>query len=240
MFCWHCGTKLPSVAAFCYRCGQSQAADAVFDLTAKGIAPDGWAWSNQLSPPQRDAAVAVDAPAAISPITVSLEPPPPATAVPAAPALNANDLNPLVNILAIGCGLIVVAGSLGPWVTAHVRFLGSIEIRGSEVDGRITAWCGVAAITCLLLLVVAPTKRSLLSTIAMLSFFVAAVIGASDWTSVSASLRDLRESGDIALLRAEIGWGLRAVTFGGAGGTLLAVLQYMHARALRRSINRGT
>lgn len=238
MFCWHCGTKLPTVAAYCYRCGQSQAADAVFDPTAQGIAPDGWPWSNQPPAPQRGAAVAENVDDVTAPITVSLRPPIPATAVPAAPVLR--ELNPLVNVLAIGCGLIVVAGSFGPWVTAHVRFLGTIEIRGSEVDGRITAWCGVAAVTCLLLLVVAPNRRTLLSTVALLSFFVAAVIGASDWTSVSESLRELRESGDISLLRAEIGWGLRAVTFGGAGGTLLAVLQYMHARAMRRASNRGT
>jgi hypothetical protein len=234
MFCWHCGTKLPSVAAFCYRCGQSQAADAAFDPRAQGIAPDGWPWPNRPSTPQSDSAAAVDAP--IAPTTTALKPPALPSAQPA--AIEISELNPLVNILAIGCGLIVVAGSFGPWVTAHVRFLGSIEIRGSEVDGRITAWCGIAAVTCLLLLLVAPTKRSLLSTIAMLAFFVAAVIGASDWTSVSESLRELRESGDLGVLRAEIGWGLRAVTFGGAGGTLLAVLQYMHARALRRATNR--
>jgi hypothetical protein len=230
MFCWHCGTKLPSVSAFCYRCGQSQAADAVFDPAAQGIAPNGWPWPSRQSSPEHDAAAA-DASAAIAPITVSLEP-----VSDAPPAAAPRDLNPLVNILAIGCGLIVVAGSFGPWVTAHVRFLGSIEIRGSEVDGRITVWCGVAAVTCLLLLLVAPNKRGLLSTVATIAFFLAAVIGASDWTTVSQSLRELRESGDLGLLRAEIGWGLRAVTFGGIGGTLLAVLQYMHTRATRRSI----
>lgn len=238
MFCWHCGTKLPSVAAFCYRCGQSQAADAVFDPTAQGIAPDGWPWSNQPSTPQPDAVAASDASAAIPSSTTSLATTPQATGVPAAPA--PGNLNPLVNVLAIGCGLIVVAGSFGPWVTAQVRFLGSIEIRGSEVDGRITAWCGIAAVTCLVLLLVTPAKRGLLSTIATFFFFVAAVIGASDWTSVSESLRQLRESGDLGLLRAEIGWGLRAVTFGGAGGTLLAVLQFMHARALRRTTILGS
>lgn len=235
MFCWHCGTNLPSVAAFCYRCGQSQAADAVFDPTAIGIAPDGWPWPRQPTARERDAvAAATDVTAITAPITVSLDPETPAPTAPAASV--PGDLNPLVNILAIGCGLVVVAGSFGPWVTAHVRFLGSIEIRGSEVDGRITAWCGVAAVTCLLLLLVAPHRRGLLSTVAMIAFFLAAVIGASDWTSVSQSLRELRESGDMGLLRAEIGWGLRAVTFGGAGGTLLAVLQYMHSRSSRRSI----
>ena len=45
----------------------------------------------------------------------------------APPAAAPSELNPLVNILAIGCGLIVVAGSFGPWVTAHVRFLGSMR-----------------------------------------------------------------------------------------------------------------
>ncbi len=236
MFCWHCGTKLPSVAAFCYRCGQSQAADAVFDPAAQGIAPNGWTWPSQPTSAERDVAPpAIDAPAAAAPITVSLHPAPTAPATPVGSA--SNDLNPLVNLLAIGCGLIVVAGSFGPWVTAHVRFLGSIEIRGSEVDGRITVWCGTVAVACLLLLLVAPNKRGLLTSVAMVSFFMAAVIGASDWTTVSENLRELRESGEIGLLRAEIGWGLRAVTFGGAGGTLLAVLQFMHARATRRTIS---
>ena len=234
MFCWHCGVKLPSVAAFCFRCGQSQAADAVFDSTAQGIAPNGWPWPVQPTLRERDAAAAMDA-AAAAPITISLDPSP---AEPAAPVVSVPPhLNPLVNLLAIGCGLIVVAGSFGPWVTAHIRFLGSIEIRGSDVDGRITVWCGVAAVTCLLLLLVTPNKRGLLTTVAMVSFFLAAVIGASDWTTVSENLRELRESGELGLLRAEIGWGLRAVTFGGAGGTLLAVLQVMHARAARRTIN---
>lgn len=229
MFCWHCGTKLPSVAAYCYRCGQSQAAGAVFDPAAIGIAPDGWPSPRQQSSSERDEAAATDAAAVAAPIALSLDPETPVAVAP-------GDLNPLVNILAIGCGLIVVAGSFGPWVTAHVRFLGSIEIRGSEVDGQITAWCGVAAVSCLLLLLVAPHRRGLLTTVAMIAFFLAAVIGASDWTSVSQSLRELRESGDMGLLRAEIGWGLRAVTFGGAGGTLLAVLQSMHTRAIRRNL----
>lgn len=235
MYCWHCGTKLPSVAAFCYRCGQSQAPDAVFDPAVRGIAPDGWSWSHlgaTSTPPTS---------------TASSDPPPTVTipwsgpnteasaASRPAPAPVPDRLNPIGGILAIGCGLLVVAGSFGPWVTAHFRFLGSIQINGSQVDGRVTAWCGVAAVTCLLLPLVAPQRRGLLSTIATIAFFCAAVIGASDWTSVSESLRELRASGDIALLRAEIGWGLRAVTFGGIGGTLLALMQWMHARAARRA-----
>ena len=241
MYCWHCGAKLPSVAASCFRCGQSQAPEAVFDPAARGIAPEGWSWSRSgvaIPPPPPTGNPADDPPRSITVPWI----PPSAPASPASSPVAAPDpdrLNPIVGTLAIGCGLLVVAGSFGPWVTAHFRFLGSIQINGFQVDGRVTAWCGIAAVTCLLLLLVAPRRRALLSTIATVAFFCAAVIGASDWTSVSESLRELRASGDIALLRAEIGWGLRAVTFGGIGGTLLAVLQSMQGRMGRRARRRS-
>lgn len=239
MFCWHCGTNLPSVAASCYRCGQSQDPDATFDASARGIAPDGWSWSR----PGAVVSNVAETPADTPPITITVPWTAPATRpIPANRAETESvpdRLNPIVGMLALGCGLLVVAGSFGPWVTAHFRFLGSIQINGSQVDGRVTAWCGIAAVTCLLLLLVAPKRRGILNTIATIAFFCAAVIGASDWTSVSESLRDLRASGDLALLRAEIGWGLRAVTFGGIGGTLLALLQWTQARAARRTRGRS-
>jgi hypothetical protein len=62
------------------------------------------------------------------------------------------------------------------------------------------------------------------------SFFLAALIGISDWSNIVDHFDGLRRVGTSAPLRAEIGWGLQAVTFGGVAGTICAMIQAIQAR----------
>jgi hypothetical protein len=132
-------------------------------------------------------------------------------------------------VLALLCGVAVVAGSLGPWVTAHVVLREPIRYHGSDGDGRVTLWCGLAALLCVAVLLVSP-HRGALGILAAGAFFLAALIGISDWSNIVDHFDGLRRVGESALLRAEIGWGLQAVTFGGVAGTILAMIQAIQAR----------
>lgn len=224
MYCWHCGTKLPSAALFCYRCGQSQAVDAAFDSEARPVAPNGWPWPART--PSDEAGEGPGAP----------EVAPPKQAEPVLAATASRAPSRLAGILGIGSGAAVVAGSFGPWVVAHVRILGRIEVNGSEGDGQVTFWCGAVAVALLALLLASP-HRSVLGMLAAGAFFLAGLIGVADWSSVSDSLRELREASNasgLGLLRAEVGWGLQLVTFGGLSGTVLALVQALLARRTAR------
>jgi hypothetical protein len=239
MFCWYCGTKLPGAAAFCHRCGQSQAADAEFDPQAVAVAPGGWAWSGSaadldgsltanLDPAvfdtaDPDLAVAVAVP-------LSGVGPPPAEVDPAFGAgARASAPSRIPGLLGIACGAVVVAGSLGPWLTAHLVLRGPVHFSGADWDGKLTLGCGLAAVTCLIALVAAP-RHGALGVVAAGAFFLAAMVGIADWSNARENLGELRDVGENVLLRWEIGWGLQAVTFGGLAGSLLAMAQALQAR----------
>ena len=226
MYCWYCGTKLPGAAAFCHRCGQSQAEDAAFDpqAIAVAVAPGGWTWNT--TSVDLDGSLSASPDPAVpdsAPSHVDVDP---ALLVGARPAVAPSRVP---GLLGIACGAVVVAGSLGPWFTAHLVLRGSVHFSGTDWDGRLTLGCGLAAVACLIALVAAP-RHGVLGVVAAGAFFLAALVGMSDWSSARAHVDDLRQLGEPALLRWEVGWGLQAVIFGSLAGTLLATAQALQAR----------
>jgi hypothetical protein len=168
------------------------------------------------------------------PLTVVAEVTEPVIAGPAQPADSRSAVQPrppsqVAGLLGIACGLLVVAGSLGPWVTTRVGLGDPIAIHGSEGDGRFTVWCGIAAVIGLALLIAVPSRPGF-GVAAAGAFFLAALIGIADWTNVNNRLDELARLGSASLLKAEIGWGLPAVTLGGLAGTVLAVAQVLQSR----------
>ena len=238
MYCWYCGTKLPGAAAFCYRCGQSQDESAAYDPDAKPLAPDGWPWSPSRPTEEGPAPTtnSNDEPTgpASPPLTVVVEVPESAGARSPAARSDGDGLVPppsrVAGVLGIVCGLLVVAGSLGPWVTTRIVPRDPIAIHGIEGDGRFTLWCGLAAVICLVAQIAAP-RRIGFGVVAAGAFFLAALIGVADWTNVSDHLGRL---GPSTPLEAEISWGLRAVTIGGLLGSVLAAAQAVQSRRIAR------
>ena len=238
MYCWYCGTKLPGAALFCHRCGQRQDDSASYDPDAQPLVPDGWPWARSM-PSDPVSAEAVESAAGstevgAAPLTVLVELPPAnrSEAAPAA-AVSGQAAGPsrIAGVLGMLCGLLVVAGSLGPWVTTQVFPREPIAIHGVEGDGRFTLWCGLAAVICLVALIASP-RRGGLGVVAAGALFLAALIGIADWTNVSEHLGRL---GPQTRLEAEIGWGLQAVTIGGLVGSLLAAIQALLARRIARA-----
>jgi hypothetical protein len=245
VFCWYCGTKLPGAAAFCYRCGQSQAPDADYDAEATPLAPGGWTWK-QAAPtnepaPEAEAETLLPASQPPGVPTVLVEVPKSRHQLPlrpgqaevagTEPASASPAPSRLPGILALGCGLAVVAGSFGPWVVAYHLLREPVRLDGADWDGRVTLWCGLAAVFCLILLLTSP-RRGVLGVLAAGAFLLAALIGIADWADANERLGTLRRIEGTSPLRWEIGWGLQAVTFGGVGGTILALAQALQARRL--------
>lgn len=241
MYCWYCGTKLPGAAAFCHRCGQSQDKSATFDPAAIPLAPDGWPWS-AAQPSDSTSGIVADRSAeppaesipSASPLTVIVDvSDPPVTgraqSEEAGSAIQNRPPSRLPGVLGIACGGLVVAGSLGPWVTAQIVPREPVAILGTEIDGQFTLWCGLAAVVCLSLLVARP-RHGGLGIVAAVAFFLAALIGIADWTNFSLRIDELTRPGAAMRLEAEIGWGLPAVTLGSVVGTMLAMAQTFQAR----------
>jgi hypothetical protein len=242
MYCWYCGTKLPGAAAFCHRCGQSQAPDAAFDPTVRPPAPDGWSWQSNAPPaetPTDEADPTVEPPPVVlvevAPFDAEGEPASSATGA-AERRVTASSALPsrIAGLLALLCGVVVVAGSLGPWASGHNVPRGSIQFHGLDGEGRVTLWCGLAALVCVAGLLVSP-RRGSLGVLAAGAFFLAALIGISDWSNIVEHFDGLRRFSESARLRTEIDWGLRAVTFGGLAGTFLAMVQAIQARRISTS-----
>ena len=115
----------------------------------------------------------------------------------------------------------VVADSLGPWITAQAAFVGSFQVSGMDGDGKISLWCGIIAIGLLGFLVASP-HSAVLGFLALLPFTISALVGYFDWNDVSSRVGEIDAN---VPLRASVGWGLQAVTFGSLAGMVFSVVQ---------------
>jgi Protein of unknown function (DUF2510) len=106
-------------------------------------------------------------------------------------------------IAAVGAAAVVV-GSLGPWATASTPF-GSIDVNGTEGDGKVTLILGAVALGFILL-------RNYL--VAMILSAIAGAILVFDFLDVSRTIGDV----DNEFIKTSVGWGL----FVGAIGGVLA------------------
>jgi hypothetical protein len=136
-----------------------------------------------------------------------LPPPPAPPPPPPAPPTTAVSAASVQAALALLGGIIMVAGSLGPWATA-----GFISVSGTQGDGKITLVAGAVA---LIFTVLMSTNKggALSAAVAVLAALVGGGAGVVDLKHVQGTLQGLGGVGSV-------GWGLYAVI---AGAALVAV-----------------
>lgn len=247
MFCAECGTHLPNTAKFCLECGhkrESPAADTVAAdatdleprLTVDGrvIDPTRDLWGRSLPAPTDDAAS--DGHSIASGADTG------GTSHSSAPSLRRRPVKratvPMVRsprdvthrptydtapecsrtagYLGIGASILVIIGSLGPWAT-----LGMLEVSGTRGDGQLSLIAGILAAAFLAATIFGSSVGGGRATIAAIALAGAGAIGVYDWQNISGVV----DSQETSLFRASVGWGLPAVTIGGVGGAILALIQ---------------
>ena len=132
--------------------------------------------------------------------------------------------------LAIAASLLVIVGSLGPWVSIVAPFVGSLTVSGSEGDGKITLVCGITATVLLAFLVTSRQDGVWLGIGAAIALGIAALVGINAWQNLGANIADVSDE-ELAVL-ARVGWGLQAMTVGAAVGAVLSIAQAVKATAL--------
>src|SRR4051812_9827437 len=128
-------------------------------------------------------------------------PPPPPPPAPPTPSTAVSALSVQAALALLG-GIIMVAGSLGPWATA-----GFISISGTQGDGKITLAAGAVAII-FTVLMSSNTGGALSAAMAVLAALVGGGAGVVDLNHVQDTLQGLRVG--------SVGWGLYAVIVGAA------------------------
>jgi hypothetical protein len=130
-----------------------------------------------------------------------------------------------LSLAAAACALLVVVGSVGPWVTLNMGAgRGSVElgtVRGTTGDGQLTLALGLVAAVAMLLRARWPARWRWLAWAAPVPFVLAALAGGYDWWH-------LRRIAAVSFLKGmdfttNVGWGLVVVTLGAAAGGILAL-----------------
>ena len=125
--------------------------------------------------------------------------------------------------LVIAAAVLVIIGSLRPWVSIVAPFVGSITVSGTKGDGKITLVCGVTATVLLAFLVTSRQDSVLLGIGATIALGIAALVGINAWQNLGANIADVSDE-EFAVL-ARVGWGLQALTVGAVVGTVLSIDQ---------------
>lgn len=117
------------------------------------------------------------------------------------------------------CAVLVLVGSVGPWVTAF----GFIEVSGTEGDGMITLVLALVAGLLIGWRVASGSRWP--RFLAGLAFLAVAGIGVYDWSELERNIdeadEDVRAFVDAAV---SVGWGLVLTTFAGVAGLIVTVL----------------
>lgn len=120
------------------------------------------------------------------------------------------------------CCVAVVIGSIGPW--ASVAF---ITVNGTSGDGKITLFLGLIAGVLAIIEYLRDTS-SVLRIVGMMALFgVTATIGAYDWFSLEAAVREA----DSTLFTPSVEWGLPLMTLGAIVGIGAGLFQTKHMRS---------
>lgn len=130
--------------------------------------------------------------------------------------------------LAIAAAVLVIVGSLGPWVSMVAPYFGSLTMSGTDGDGKLSLGCGLAASVLLGFLVTSHRSGVWLGLLAAIAFGIAAAIGIYDWQNLSEAVG----ADDEVAVFARVGWGLQAMTLGAITGTILSITQAVRASAL--------
>jgi len=122
----------------------------------------------------------------------------------------------------IAAALAVIVGSIGPWATVTIAFLGQMKLSGQSCDGEYTVWGGVIAGLLMGAVCLNPRRAGIAALSALLMLLVAG-IGIYDWMNVNDAVSDAR--GERFVASASVGWGLVMVTIGGLIGAIAAIVQ---------------
>lgn len=129
--------------------------------------------------------------------------------------------------VAIAAALLVVIGSLGPWISITAPFVGSLSINGTDGDGKISLCCGVIAMAVLAFLVTSNQTSMWMGLLAAVALGIAAAVGIHDWQNVGDKIAKTTDEDFDVFVR--VGWGLQAMTVGAIVGAIFSLLQAVKA-----------
>lgn len=126
---------------------------------------------------------------------------------------------PLTGWLLLGTAVLVIIGSLTPWVTIHI-FDQSATIDGTTGDGKLTIFCGgIVAVTGLLIGL--RQGRLWTSIVALVFAVVTVLIGFADLGNISQLYGPAKDFPDSVF---SVGFGLWLVLIGGVAGLVLSIV----------------
>lgn len=131
--------------------------------------------------------------------------------------------------LGIAAAVLVIVGSLGPWVTATLPFVGAFTVSGTDGDGKATLCCGILAGALIAFLVTSNQSGVWLGIIAGIGLGIAAVVGIVDWGNISDEISSSDQDLE-GLVR--VGWGLQVMTISAIVGAVLSIVQAVKATEL--------
>lgn len=141
---------------------------------------------------------------------------------PAAPAQSGEDaaVDKTPAIVAAAAGALIVVGSIMPWATLTAPFVGQVDVRGTESDGKWTLLLGLVIGAQGLILRTSKTddRRGVWIALGILGLMVAGV-GVVDASSISSSF----ESNEYVSV--SVGPGVYLVAVGGATAAIAAYLR---------------
>jgi len=125
---------------------------------------------------------------------------------------------PALPLVASVCALLAIVGSMGPWARALF-----VTKNGTDGDGVLTLLLGIAALVVSGVRTARPDQWRRAGWVAVVSFGLAALIGAYDWSNVS----DVAgQTGGLV----EVGWGLVVMTLAAVAGGVCALIDMVRAR----------
>lgn len=135
------------------------------------------------------------------------------------------ELNKIGVIIAIAAGVLIVVGSIGPWVVADLGILGSISKAGTDGDGVFTLILGIT--TAVLAGLSLKFKPKVLAVIATITAALAALIVIVDFSRAASLLASASALTKDAI---SFGWGIYLTLFASlaavAGGAIIILAAF--------------
>lgn len=136
---------------------------------------------------------------------------------------------PVLLLVALACGGLVVAGSLGPWASVAGEVYAGGEVERFQVDGIIgdglfTVGLSGAAVLLILLRTLRGRASGFLIGLAVILLVLSAVVGMLNWVDIG-NMPGVYEPGKYYHTDARPAWGLLVATFAAALGAVIMAYQ---------------